>query len=254
MQPDPMRRFSNRAEYYAAFRPRYPETLLTFLQKHFSFSQRSVIADVGSGTGILTELFLKNGNPVFGIEPNDDMRRSAEARLASYRSFGSINGSAESTTLPNVSVDFITAAQSFHWFQPKEARSEFRRILRPSGCVVLIWNTRKTSTPFLQGYEDLVAWVTREKKNRVKHEELRPEAISEFLGKHEQAKLDNSQRVNLEGLVGRLMSASYCPLPGEPLHPELVRRAEDLFERYQRNGFVELEYWTEIYASPLTQS
>jgi len=254
MRPDPKRRFSNRAEYYAAFRPKYPETLLTFLREHSSFSLQSVIADVGSGTGTLSELFLRNGNPVFGIEPNDDMRRTAEARLASYRSFRSINGSAESTTLPNASVDFITAAQSFHWFQPRETRVEFRRILRPSGWVVLIWNTRKVSTPFLQGYEDLVVWVTRERKNRVRHKDLRPEAIYEFLGKHEEEKLESSQRLDLEGLVGRLMSASYSPLPGEPLYPELVRRAEELFERYQRNGFVELEYWTEIYASRLTQS
>jgi ubiquinone/menaquinone biosynthesis C-methylase UbiE len=223
------------------------------MRERFWFSERSVIADVGCGTGILAELFLRNGNSVFGVEPNEDMRTAAEARLVSYRSFRSINGSAESTTLPNASVDFITAAQSFHWFQPKETGREFRRILRPSGWVVLIWNTRKTTTPFLQGYEELVSWVARERKNRVKHEDLGPEAISEFLGKHEETKLESSQRLDLEALVGRLMSASYSPLPGEPLHPELVRMAEELFERYQRNGFVELEYWTEVYASQLMQ-
>ena len=252
MQLDPKRRFSNRAEYYDAYRPRYSEALLEYLKEQHALSQQSVIADVGSGTGILTELFLKNGNIVFAVEPNDDMRSAAEARLLHYRGFRSINGSAESTTLPSGSVDIVTAAQSFHWFRPAETRGEFRRILRANGWVVLIWNTRKTATQFLKHYEDLVVWIAREKK-RVKHEDVSASAITDFLGKHETVRLKSSQRLDLEGLIGRLMSASYSPLPGETMYPELVRRATELFDRYQRNGTVELEYWTEVYASQLTE-
>jgi len=249
LEGDPKHRFAGRAQYYDAYRPKYPETLLTYFRECLSLSRQSVIADIGSGTGILTELFLKNGNTVFAVEPNDDMRNTAQSRLSHYPTFKSVNGSAESTTLESKSVDFVTAAQSFHWFHHVAAKREFRRIVRVNGWAVLIWNTRKASTPFLQGYEDLVTWITSERKNRVKHEDLTVDAIAEFLGRqYETVKLENSQHIDLDGLVGRLMSASYAPLPGERLHEELVGKARDLFDRYQRNGTVTIEYWTEVYA------
>ena len=251
---DPEQRFSKRAEYYDTYRPKYPRALLKYLREELSFSERSVIADIGSGTGLLTELLLKNGNTVFAVEPNDDMRKTAEARLSHYPTFKSTIGCAESTTLPSNSVDFVTAAQSFHWFRVAAAKCEFSRILRENGWVVLMWNTRKTSTPFQQGYENLVAWIASEKKNRVRHEDLANSTIAEFLGKYETIRLQNSQRVDLDGLIGRMMSASYCPLPGDPLHAELVRKATDLFAQYQRNGFVELEYWIEVYAGQFCEA
>lgn len=254
MEVDPRRRFSGRAEYYDVYRPKYPETLLTYLRETLSLSPRSVVADIGSGTGILTELLLKNGNTVLAIEPNHDMRMTAEARLSGYPTFKSINASAESTTLPNDSVDFIIAAQSFHWFQPEPTNLEFRRILRLNGWVVLIWNTRKTSTPFLQAYDSLVAWIAGHRKNRVKHEDFTDSAVTEFLGRCEAVKLENSQRLDFDGLAGRLMSASYSPLPGQELYQDLIGRARELFDRYEKNGTVEFLYWTEVYAGKLRQT
>ena len=254
MVVDPKDRFLRRAQYYDAYRPRYPETLLFYLREQLSLSQRSVIADIGSGTGILTELLLENGNTVFAVEPNEDMRKTAEARLSNYLTFKSVDGSAESTTLQSNSVDFVTAAQSFHWFQVAAAKREFRRILRTDGWVVLIWNRRKTSSAFLQGYADLVAWIAGERKNRVKHEDLTGSAIAEFLESIQTVKLQCSQLLDLDGLVGRLLSASYSPLPGEPLHEQLVRKATGLFDRYQRNGVVALEYWTEVYSGKILQA
>jgi len=241
-------RFSNRASYYDAYRPKYPDALLAYLKHDLSLSPRSVIADIGSGTGILSELLLRNGNTVFAIEPNRDMRTMAEANLSHYPAFRTIAGSAESTTLPNQSVDFITAGQSFHWFQPVETRMEFLRILKENGWVVLIWNTRKTHTAFLQEYEELVAWAASQKKNRLKHEDIAERTIAEFLGDYKMTKLDNFQRIDLQGLIGRLLSASYSPLLGEPSHSELIRRATDLFNRNQEEGIVTLEYWTDVYA------
>jgi ubiquinone/menaquinone biosynthesis C-methylase UbiE len=249
---DPKKRFANRGESYDLYRPKYPRALLRYFANELTFSDQSVVADVGSGTGILSELLLGNGNLVFAVEPNEEMRRIAETKLSRYRGFKSINGSAESTTLPADSVDLITAAQSFHWFVPEEARAEFQRILRLNGWVALIWNTRKTSTPFLQGYEELVHWLTSERKNVVKHEDLSDRVISEFMGKYKVVKLDNSQQLDLNGLIGRLSSASYSPLPTEPLYGEFVRRARELFERYERNGTITLEYWTEVYAGQLS--
>ena len=207
------------------------------------------MADVGSGTGILCELLLKNGNRVFGVEPNEDMRRTAEANLSKYKNFRSINGSAESTTLEDGSVDFITAAQSFHWFDAEETRAEFRRILRDGGWVVLIWNTRKTSSPFLQAYDDLVSWLSDDR--RVRHEDVSAQALRSFLGDYRAAKLDNSQESDYEGLVGRLLSASYAPLRGEPLFEEMITKVSELFNQHQVDGVVTFEYVTEVYAGQL---
>src|SRR4029079_2278369 len=134
---DPLTRFSNRAENYALHRPGYPAGLLEILKSECGLTSSSTIADVGSGTGILSELFVKNGNLVFAIEPNSAMRSIAERRFEDSEQFVSIHATAESTSLEHSSVDFVTAAQAFHWFDRVRARLEFARILKAAGWVVL---------------------------------------------------------------------------------------------------------------------
>ena len=246
LSADPKIRFSGRAEYYAKYRPKYPKSVLAYMEQELRFSRNSVVADVGSGTGIFAEMLLENGNTVFGIEPNDDMRTIAEANLSSYRNFKSVKGSAEATTLPPASVDFVTAAQSFHWFDRKNAYIEFRRILKKAGWVVLIWNTRRTSTPFLEAYDRIVEGKMFEDR-RARHEDLTEEVFSSFLGKHLAVKLSTSQECDEEALKGRVLSASYSPLPGDQSHQELLNSLSKLFKQYQVNGLVKFEYDTEVY-------
>ena len=248
---DSKKRFSKRADHYARYRPRYHDAILHYLERELSFSRTSILADVGSGTGILSEMFLKNGNMVFGIEPNENMRSVAQTRLLMYPNFMSINGSAESTTLADDSVDFITAAQSFHWFDPALAKVEFRRILRNRGWVILIWNTRKTSTPFLQAYDRFVREVSMDKR-RVRHEDLGDTALTSFLGDHRVAKMSNFQEFDYEGLVGRFLSSSYAPLPGEPSYEQTLAKLSEIFTRCQHNGVVSFEYETEVYSGQLS--
>src|SRR5207244_4125864 len=116
----------------------------------------AVIADIGSGTGILAEMFLKNGNQVYGVEPNREMREAGERLLGGYPRFTSVEGKAEATPLADSSVDFITAAQALHWFDLDAARTEFRRILNPRGWVVILWNDRRDESPFMQAYRQLL--------------------------------------------------------------------------------------------------
>ena len=147
---DPTQRFTSRVEHYVRYRPSYPRDLLDLLETRCGLSSASVVADVGSGTGILSELFLENGNRVIGIEPNKEMREAAERRLRRHPRFTSVAGTAEATTLDDASADFVAAGQAFHWFDPERARTEFSRILKPGGWVVLAWNLRrKEATPFL---------------------------------------------------------------------------------------------------------
>ena len=153
--PKPTERFSDRVDAYVKYRPDYPRAVLELLQTECGLTPRSAVADIGSGTGKLSELFLRNGNSVYGVEPNPEMRLAGENLLSSYPGFVSVAGSAEATTLPDQSADFITAGQAFHWFDQKLARQGFERILKPDGLVVLVWNERLTDTSFLEAYEML---------------------------------------------------------------------------------------------------
>ena len=157
MNPDPTQRFSSRVENYVRFRPGYPPAVLDVLRAECALTRDSVVADVGSGTGIFSEFLLGAGCTVLGVEPNDEMRRAAEGTLARQTRFRSVPGTAEATTLPERSVDLVTAAQAFHWFDRARTRAEFRRILKPRGWTALVWNDRQLdSTPFLRGYEALL--------------------------------------------------------------------------------------------------
>ena len=154
---DSTRRFSSRVENYVRYRPAYPPAVLDLLKSDCGLTSASVIADVASGTGIFTRMLLENGNRVFGVEPNAEMRKAGEEFLRSYPHFTSVAGTAEAPTLADHSVDFVTAAQATHWFDREKARVEFIRICKPGGWTVLLWNERRTgSTPFLVAFEQLL--------------------------------------------------------------------------------------------------
>src|ERR1700732_4045643 len=153
---DAKQRFSNRVADYVRYRPGYPPEVLAVLRTACGLRPGHVIADVGSGTGFLSELFLKNGNRVYGIEPNEAMRAAGEEYLASYDAFVSIDASAEATTLESGTINFVTAGQAFHWFEPNAARREFQRILKPGGWVVVMWNDRQMDSAFANAYEELL--------------------------------------------------------------------------------------------------
>ena len=154
---DPKQRFSNRVEDYVRYRPGYPREILDVLRDECGLTPESVVVDVGSGTGLLTQLFLENGNVVYGIEPNAAMREAGEQFLEKYRHFSSVAATAEATTLPDASADFVVAGQAFHWFDTRLVRAEFLRVLRADGWVAIIWNERKKDATALQrDYETLL--------------------------------------------------------------------------------------------------
>jgi ubiquinone/menaquinone biosynthesis C-methylase UbiE len=130
---DSTKRFSNRVENYVKYRPHYPQEIINFLSEEIGLNSEKTIADIGSGTGISAELFLENGNKVYGIEPNKEMREAAEIYLEKYKYFISVNGTAEDTLLENDSMDIVLAGQAFHWFDVEKAKKEFKRILKGRG-------------------------------------------------------------------------------------------------------------------------
>jgi SAM-dependent methyltransferase len=241
-------RFSSRVENYAKFRPGYPPGILDVLKSDCGLTKESVIADVGSGTGLLSEVFLKNGNVVFGIEPNQLMRAKADDLLKGYANFRSVAATAETTTLPDGSVDFITAGQAFHWFDRAAAKQEFIRILKPKGWVVLVWNARRLDeTAFLRDYEGLLLRYSPDYP-AVRHENVDEEIAGFFAPEPMKlVSLDNAQRFDFEALKGRLCSSSYAPEPGNPNFELMLRDLQDIFNAYNENGVVNFDYDTRIY-------
>jgi len=245
---DATQRFSARVEDYARYRPGYPPEVIQLLKTECGLSAESVVADVASGTGIFTRMLLENHCRVFGIEPNAEMRRAAEEFLAGYASFTTLNGTAQSTILPDHSVDIITAAQAAHWFDPGKARQEFVRILKPGGWTVLLWNDRRiNASRFSREYEDLLLRYGTDY-----HEVRRLDAnrrIKAFFAPSEfHARVfDNRQDFDYAGLEGRLLSSSYTPRTGDPKHEPMLRELRRIFDSNQVNGRIIFEYDTRVY-------
>lgn len=249
MSANSTRRFSDRVENYIKYRPHYPRAMWDFFRDTLHMKAGNVVADIGSGTGILTEPLVQAGQKVYAVEPNREMREAAEQLLHHEAGFISIDGTAEQTTLPENSVDMVVAAQAFHWFDRARAKVEFHKIIRLGGLVVLIWNDRRIdTTPFLRDYEQLLMSLATDYAE-VNHRNIDDEALREFFAPHSYATavFDNVQYFDYEGLAGRLLSSSYAPLPGHPKHEPMMTALRDIFDRSAHAGKVAFEYDTRVY-------
>lgn len=243
---DPTKRFSSRVDEYVRYRPDYPDGIVVILEEEGT-PTGSVLADIGSGTGISSELLLRHGYTVFGVEPNPEMRRAAERLLQAYPAFRSVAAAAEDTTLPSGSVDAIVAAQAFHWFDPAKAQQEFVRILKPNGIVMLIWNERRVdATPFLEAYENLLLRFGVDYRE-VDHRRIGPDELEPFFGTYRKRVLAHEQVLDRPGLRGRIVSSSYMPAPGERGHEAMLREIDHVFSKYEKDGFVRVLYDTVVY-------
>jgi SAM-dependent methyltransferase len=249
MSLNPTGRFSDRVEDYIAYRPGYPPEVLATLAAEYGLTPDSVVADIGSGTGILARLFLENGNRVYGVEPNAAMRAAGERLLSGYPRFASVAGTAEATMLPDACADFVTAGQAFHWFDPQPTRAEFARILRSGGWVALVWNIRRTAgAPLLEAYERLLRSYGTD-YHLLRDTEFDPTFIPRFFapGPCRRHDFANRQEFDLPGLIGRTRSSSYTPPLGHPNHAPMLAELEQLFATYQVGGRVAFEYDVRLY-------
>jgi SAM-dependent methyltransferase len=247
---DPTQRFTDRVDDYVRYRPGYPPGLLDLLRCECDLREETVVADVGSGTGILAWLFLENGNRVIAVEPNNEMRRAGESLLACHARFESVPGTAEATTLPPDSVDIVTAGQAFHWFDPTPARREFARVLKPGGAVVLVWNDRrKRGEPFHEAYERLLQTHATDYTEVEHGRKGSPENIRGFFAPKpvHTATFENRQVLDYDGLLGRLSSSSYVPAEGQPGYREMLEELLRIFRDHENGGHVVLEYETQAY-------
>lgn len=246
---DSKQRFSTRVVDYIKHRPDYPCELVLFLRDELGLKSSSVVADIGAGTGILARVFLENGNRVFAVEPNDEMRRAAEDVLARYDGFKSVKGSAEATTLESGSINYVVAGQAFHWFDVERARVELTRIVKPDGWAVMVWNYLLTeANGFLREYDELlIEYGTDYVRIRKSWDDAGSLARFFGAGNYARSTFDNRQVLNHEGLRGRLLSSSFAPQAGEAKHDAMMTRLDEVFARHAVDNRVELIYETRAY-------
>jgi len=253
MAEDFTRRFTGRACFYSISRPGYPDRILDILRKEIGFDESLIIADIGSGTGLLSELFLTNGNRVIAVEPNDDMRIFAEKSLGKYPNFLSVRGTAEHTSLENASIDLVSVGQALHWFDCEVSSREFARILKASGHVFIVYNDRNNKDSFMRDYDQIVSKYAR---NRANVPNIDDGYLSRFFknGKYSKFSLPNEQLLDFEGLLSRMTSASYMPSPADEQQFALLR--EDVacvFNKYERLGKVRMLYDTTVFLGRILQ-
>lgn len=241
----PTKRFSNRAENYRRYRPSYPPEVISFLKQMTGLNPAYRVADIGSGTGLFSELLLRQGCTVVCIEPNANMREEAEKRLGHYAGFSSVPERAEQTGLEDHSVDLITVAQALQWMEPEATKKEFNRILKPGGHIALAWNIRQTHTPFLAAYDEIKQQFGMEPARQLSHDEtiqpfFQPEPV------YRQA-FPHATWLDFDSLKGLLLSSSGIPLPGHSSYDTMISALVQVFVAYNKNGFVLMEYETLLY-------
>jgi SAM-dependent methyltransferase len=241
--PNPTDRFTGRVESYRRFRPTYPPAIVDLLRRECALTPHSAIADIAAGTGILTELLLKEGLAVTAIEPNQEMRAACATLQPQYPKLKILAGTAEATTLPDRSIDLITVAQAMHWFDLEKARAEFARILRPGAWCAILYNHRRMGgDAFHDGYEQLLINYGVDYRE-VQRRHIPEEKIAAFFAPSEmkRATFPNPQSLDREALEGRVFSSSYMPRPGHPRFEAMRAATLRLFSENERNGKVTLQ-------------
>lgn len=235
------------------YRPGYTTELISLLDNTIGGIRDSTIADIGSGTGKLTEPLLNALAKVYAVEPNEEMRNAADRMMTDYRLYHSIKGTAEATTLPNQSMDAIVVAQAFHWFDPIETKKEFKRILGDVNCnVFLIWNNRNDDEKFMKAYEQYLLKYSTD-YSEINHKKITSAQLSSFFGKEgfQLAEFENNQFFDFDGLKGRYDSCSYALPDTHELYPESISSLQSLFDRFNIDGQITMYNSTTVHFGKL---
>lgn len=241
--------FTGKAAAYRKGRPLYALAALDFLKNH-GVDENANVADIGAGTGIFSKQLAENGATVYAVEPNEDMRSTASEYLKGMKNVHCIDGSAEKTTLSDRCVDFVCAAQAFHWFDKPLFEKECKRILSDAGKIVLIWNIEIFGNPFFQDYGEILNRLTTNGSPQEKKEnpyDIFFNQAEAFLSEYERLEFDNTLYMNEETFLYKTLSSSAAPKENDANHEPLKQELKNLFSRYQENGLLTYPHKTVLY-------
>lgn len=250
---NPTGRFTGRVEAYRRYRSRYPREIIPLLCEKCGLTPDSVVADIGAGTGMLSELFLENGNRVFAVEPNAEMRAACEELTAKFPQLTCVDGTAEHTHLADDSVDLIAVGRAFHWFDHDKCRPEFERILQSRGWAVLAGlGPRRGKEPVQDEYQAIL------REHGIDYSRLHDrynvkESVKRFFegGVLQEAEFPGAEELTYEGLEGHTLSLSVTPKPDHPGFPAMQAALKSYFEKYQHDGKMRLPMNCHIYMGQL---
>ena len=242
-------KFTDKADSYAKYRPSYPNEYIEFLLTETGLKEGSTVADIGSGTGIFSKQLLEKGLTVIGVEPNDEMRVKAEQSLNKDGRFISVNAAAENTTLQDKSVDLVTVAQAFHWFDTENFRLESRRILKQDGKVALVWNSRDASSDLNKECAEICQKHCPNFKGFSGGMAESEEVYKQFFkdGKYDFKSFQNPLEFDIDGFLGRYLSASYSPKKTDSQYDPFISSLTTLFKKYSQNGKIVIPNVTRSY-------
>lgn len=238
---DNTQKFSGKADVYQQARPSYAQAMLDFIAQKWQIGEESQVADIGSGTGILTHQLLGLGAKVFAVEPNADMRAKAKELLGDNPNFFSVIGTAEQTSLPDHSFHLVTAASAFHWFDPQLFRQECDRILLEGAPVVLVWNEARLSEEINLGRERIFKQYCPNFKGFSGGRDARNRAKRAFFGDEIQEQhFPNPLSYDRQTFVNRALSASYSLIETDPEFDAYVTELGELFDQHAVDGKIVL--------------
>ena len=234
-------KFNDMAEDYSKYRPTYANECINYLQQQLRLDCKSTIADIGSGTGKLTKLLLDKGFKVNAVEPNDDMREISEIELGSLPAFKSIKGTAENTTLPDLSIDLITVGQAFHWFNIKRFLLECQRILKEMGSVAILYNNGDYTCELINRISDLSKKYCPMYKGPSGGIENNSQSFTDFFEFFDMLIFENNYKLTLEQFIGLNFSASYAPKKEDPNYQIYLNELIKIFEMYSEKGIITMQ-------------
>ncbi len=241
-------KFDSKGNVYSKARPSYPDALFSFLLAERVINKETVAADIGSGTGIFTIALSQFVNFVFAVEPNNDMRVKAEEKYKTIANITSINATAESTSLPDNSIDLVTVAQAFHWFDRVVFKHECKRILKPNGKVVLVWNDRDSDSEIIKDNFAVNKKYCEAFKGSSNGIDFSKDAFSDFFsGEFELVEFCNNLVYTREDFIARNLSSSYAPKENDLMYDEYIKSINEVFDKHQTNGTVKYPYITRCY-------
>lgn len=238
-------RFSDRVADYVKHRPSYPRAAIDAVFAGLD-AARARVLDVGAGTGISSRLLAERGCGVVALEPNEAMR--AAGASAGDAGIEWVGGTGEASGRADGEFDLVTCFQAFHWLNHAAALAEFRRVLKPGGRVALVWNVRDEDDAFTSGYGRIIVAHATEPPTSpaLSAHGLIPDEFKMRWSNYRLSVHPSEQTMDREGLIGRALSASYCPNSGPGLEA-LRRDLSALFDEFQSGGIVRLRYRCEVH-------